>query len=240
MANPQLEDGKTEIANDTAEALAKTHFSPAESKVLWAILRKTYGWHKKADRISYSQFEELTGMNRWHIGPAIKRLVSRHIITVSGTGYLLEYGLQKDFDKWKIVTENGNESLPKTVTKDKDESLPILEKSLPKTVTKSLPISVNTKAINTITKTNNILPEWLDRKTWDAFLEMRNVKKAKPTNYAIELIIKDLAKWRADGEDPQAILEESIKRGWTGVFSLKNKIGGTQNATKSAPDPRKW
>jgi hypothetical protein len=169
-------------------------------------------------------------MNRWHIGPALKQLISRNIITISGTGYLLEYGIQKDYDKWKIVTNNGNEivtnngndSLPKTVTKSKSKSLPILEKSLPKTVTKSLPISVHTNTIKQYTK-ETILPGWIKKETWDAFLEMRNGKKKYPTPYAQGLIIKELDRLRGEGEDPNAILEKSIVETWTAVYSLKGK-----------------
>lgn len=128
MANPQLEDGRTEIANEIVDALAKTHFSPGESKVLWVIFRKTYGYHKIADRISYSQFEEATGLNRWHIYPIVQRLKTRSIINVTGDGYSLFYSFQKDYEKWKslpksvtnhkteIITETSNESLPKSVT----------------------------------------------------------------------------------------------------------------------------
>jgi phage replication O-like protein O len=70
MATPQLEDGRTEIANELLEAIIYTHFSPTEHAVLWAIVRKTYGWHKKIDRISFTQLEGLTRINRRHIAPA--------------------------------------------------------------------------------------------------------------------------------------------------------------------------
>ena len=125
MANPQIEDGHVDIANELVDALAKTYLSPAESKVIWTILRKTYGWHKKTDRISYSQFEEATGMNRWHLGAAVKRLIARNIISVSGPGYSLEYGIQKNYELWQIVTQNSNESLPKSVTKEKTTKVSI-------------------------------------------------------------------------------------------------------------------
>jgi phage replication O-like protein O len=248
MANPQLEDGRTEFANELVDALCKVNLSAYETRVYWFIARKTYGYHQKTDRIPYTQYEKGTGIDRRHIARAITSLKNKNMITVTGLGYALEYGIQKDYDLWKIdtglgnkiITSIGNESLPQQATILKTESLPIQGELTPKEATKSLPKEATSKAIKHISKANNILPEWLDRKTWEAFLEMRTAKKAKPTNYAIDLIIRDLAKWREDGEDPQVILEESIKRGWTGVFSLKNKIGGTQNATKSAPDPRKW
>jgi len=47
MANPQREDGHVDIANETIEALAKIYLSSYETQTLFAIFRKTYGWHKK-------------------------------------------------------------------------------------------------------------------------------------------------------------------------------------------------
>jgi len=126
MANPQIEDGHVDIANELAEAMARTYMSAAENKIFWVIIRKTYGWHKKMDRISYSQFEEATGLDRRHIGPALHRLVSRKIIICTGAGArkMSEYGLQKDHDLWdktrgadeKSDTDLSNKLTPISVT----------------------------------------------------------------------------------------------------------------------------
>jgi hypothetical protein len=65
------------------------------------------------------------------------------------------------------------------------------------------------------------LPDWIDPETWAAFIEMRTAKNAKPTSYALKLILRDLETFREHGHDPNAILQESIKRNWTGVFKPK-------------------
>ena len=39
------------------------------------IFRKTYGWRKKSDRISYSQFEEGTRIDRRNVGRTLRRMV---------------------------------------------------------------------------------------------------------------------------------------------------------------------
>jgi len=110
MARPQLEDGHTKIANEIIEALAKVNLTSHESRVLWCILRKTYGWNKKTDRISYSQFQEVTGIDRRHVGRSLASLKGRQIIICQGEGYALEYGLQKDYELWgNIATIRGNE-----------------------------------------------------------------------------------------------------------------------------------
>ena len=55
MANPQLEDGYTEIANEILEALMRLHLSPNQWQVILCIIRKTYGFKKKVDYIANSQ-----------------------------------------------------------------------------------------------------------------------------------------------------------------------------------------
>jgi phage replication O-like protein O len=84
MATPQIEDGHSVIANELLDAIIKTHFSPIEQAIFWTVVRKTYGWHKKTDRISYTQFEESTGKDRWHIAPALQGLIKRNIIIRQG------------------------------------------------------------------------------------------------------------------------------------------------------------
>lgn len=99
MVSPQIENGYLKLANEIVDALYKINLSAYESRILWFIFRKTYGWNKKSDCISYSQFEE-TGINRRHIGRALKQLKERKIVNVSGSGYKLHYTLQKDYTKW--------------------------------------------------------------------------------------------------------------------------------------------
>lgn len=100
MASPQVENGHIDIANEIAEALCFINLSPRESRVLWALWRKTYGWHKKADRISYSQFEKATGLNRWDISKTLKKLEHRGLITIHTNRQHSTYAFQKDYTTW--------------------------------------------------------------------------------------------------------------------------------------------
>ena len=164
MAKPQKENGHIDIANELAEALCRINLSAYEFRVLWAIWRRTYGWHKKYDRISYSQFEELTKLKRWHIARTLTRLRGRNLIVVIGNGQNLQYGFQKDYEKWdKPLLPNEatkkEELLPEQVTTIKNKPLPIQEKPLPiqeellpNEVMKPLPIQVNTKERKKIQK----------------------------------------------------------------------------------------
>lgn len=74
---------------------------------------------------------------------------------------------------------------------------------------------------NILKKPIFVLPDWIDKKTWEAFLEMRKKKRAVPTERAKELLVKELEKLRAEGYDPTEVLNQSIMRNYTGVFPLK-------------------
>lgn len=104
MANPQKEDGHTDIANEILEALWKVNLSAYETRVLIFLLRKTYGWHKKVDAISLSQFEKAIGLDRRLIHRTLKELSSKGMILVipQDDRKPVSYGFQKDYQKWKL------------------------------------------------------------------------------------------------------------------------------------------
>lgn len=52
-------------------------------------------------------------------------------------------------------------------------------------------------------------------------METRKTKKAKSTAYALRLIVKSLETFRDAGHDPVAILNTSIKAGWSDVYPPK-------------------
>ena len=122
MASPQIENGYTKIANEIIEALAGIRISGEEMQALWVILRKTYGWNKKEDKISLSQFALLTGVKKPNIIRAIKKLLSKKIIIIKNdNGNPLKYRFNKDFDAWKplskkiTVIKKDNKSLSKMI-----------------------------------------------------------------------------------------------------------------------------
>ncbi len=108
MANPQAEDGYTKIANEIMEALARIRIPGEARQVLDVILRKTYGWGKKKDRIALSQFYESTGgMKKPSISRAIKMLLAIKLITVSEKANRngQEYEFNKDYETWNPLAK---------------------------------------------------------------------------------------------------------------------------------------
>lgn len=71
------------------------------------------------------------------------------------------------------------------------------------------------------------LPDWLPLEDWKDFVAMRRKGKDKFTDRAAKLLLKDLDELRGKGHDPGAVLQQSIKRGWAGVFEIKENYGGS-------------
>ncbi len=108
MANPQLEEGHTRIANDILEAVSLLRMSGEESQVFWVVIRKTYGYQKTWDEISLSQFCLATGMNKQNVCRALSKLIKKNMIIKIDKGRTSKYRIQKDYTTWlplsKLIT----------------------------------------------------------------------------------------------------------------------------------------
>jgi phage replication O-like protein O len=105
MADVQKENGYFEFANEIAEALARVNLNAYQQRVLWVIWRKTYGWKKKSDRISRSQFVEMTAIEGRNIDRTIKQLEKMNIITVKRHATKTAvYSFQKNYDAWLLAS----------------------------------------------------------------------------------------------------------------------------------------
>ena len=102
MASPQIENGYAKLANELIKALARLDIKGSEWRIIWAVISKTYGWNKPKDKISLTQFEKETGMNRPACARAIKTLVQQNVLgSIKGdTNNSSIYWIQKNYEKW--------------------------------------------------------------------------------------------------------------------------------------------
>lgn len=63
-----------------------------------------------------------------------------------------------------------------------------------------------------------VVPEWVPREPWEAWLEIRKKVRAKNTDYALSLALKDLEKLRNRGEDPTEVLNRAILGSWKALY----------------------
>lgn len=107
MANPQKENGYTSIANEIIEQLLKAGLNGTELAVILYVIRKTYGYQKKQDQISLSQFLNAIPITKQTLCTALYKLQVVKILrlvkkgTPAGIANLWE--LNKNYDNWLVV-----------------------------------------------------------------------------------------------------------------------------------------
>lgn len=104
--SPQLEDGYVQIAREIVEALCRVNLSAYESRVLWFIFLKTYGFKKKMDWIALSQFAKSLGLDRRLVHRALQSLSSKKMTVIGRDDKNRPtYGFQKDYSLWKVSSK---------------------------------------------------------------------------------------------------------------------------------------
>jgi len=194
MPSPQIENGHLDLANELVDQFCKLNLSPGEWRVLWAILRKTYGWHKKMDRITYSQFEEMTGLDRWNIRRYLNRLLERNIITKTGIGQRLSYGLQKDYSKWQPLSKQTTfTSRPLSKQTTVETIIQTDYGLLSKQTTKPLSKQTTTKAKKETIQKKDIYSQLLDHWNSLGIIQHRNFPKSGKSTFksALDNLLKD-------------------------------------------------
>jgi DNA-binding transcriptional ArsR family regulator len=182
----------------------------AETKCLLYIFRRTYGFQKESDEISLTQFEtgmknkegevldKGTGLKRNNIYKALESLSERGIVLINKSGSINRYSLDLGYEK-DLGTENTHTRYVKE----------------PELGTQS---NIQKKEKESIQKKEEILPEWLNKKSWKEWVDYRKeIKKAlKPSTEK-----KQLSFLEKNKSDHVQIINNSIQNGWTGLFELK-------------------
>ena len=101
MIDPQKEHGYTAIANEIMDALVAYRLPGEQMQCLLFILRKTYGYNKKADQISISQFQVATGLKKPSVSRALNGLLKKRIIKKKASKRAATYWFNKHYDQWE-------------------------------------------------------------------------------------------------------------------------------------------
>jgi len=103
MASPQTENGFTRLANEILDRVVNTPLLGSEFQVVLCVLRKTYGYQKKVDIISLSQFQKATGLSRPTVVKTIKNLMTRKmIVKVYLPDNKISFSFNKNYDEWVV------------------------------------------------------------------------------------------------------------------------------------------
>ena len=154
LETPQLEDGFTRISNEILNDLSKLQISNYAFRVLIQIIRNTYGYQVKSNKIPVTSIATKTGIHKAHVSRAIHELTTKNIITFKNN----KRAYNKDFRTWKLSDKKGTYTHwknPKDVNKvtpignnytynknPQVQNIPqsVLNKKLPQSVTKDTQI----------------------------------------------------------------------------------------------------
>lgn len=122
-----IDDGYTRIANELLEAVMAADLTARQLKVVLAVIRKTYGFGKKFDRITNTQISAMTGIHHTHVCKAKNEMIAMNIIVTNG----LAIGVNKVISDWnfsisqhgKTLAETANETLAKSANTHKPTQL---------------------------------------------------------------------------------------------------------------------
>ena len=107
MADPQLENGYTRIANELLDAICRLKISGNEFRILLFIIRRTYGFHRKSAEISLSEIAGAVGISPKKTSEIIIKLLQMDVICVEiNPGNVPRtIQIQKDYSRWKGIPQ---------------------------------------------------------------------------------------------------------------------------------------
>jgi phage replication O-like protein O len=224
--NPQRENGNRQIANDVYQALISGNFLGSEYKLIFAVISKTWGFNKSSDAISIKQFQKMTNLKRRTIQSILKKLKRQRVIYSAPSKIRVQTGsplnsflFNKHYDTWKVegcnITEGCNIEHPLESEKGAIECKTRVQPGSP---TKETLKETFTKEI--------ILPDWLPLELWNEFKKYRTKIKKPLGLKAQQLNLAKLEKLKLAGNAPQAVIEQTLEKGWQGFFELPENKGG--------------
>ena len=105
MSSPQKENGFVPICTEVMEALIRYRIPGEQRQCLDFIIRKTYGYNKKEDRISNSQFVESTGMNKANVCRALRELSKKQLVVKNDNTTPTTYRFNKHYGEWEPLSK---------------------------------------------------------------------------------------------------------------------------------------
>ncbi len=222
MANPSLNNGYFQIANEIADVLARTSISGSEIRIFWVVCRKTWGWvdkkipnrRKDFDKISYTQFSELTGMKHVNVVRSVQSLVAKRLLLKNEQGY----GINQDYDEWVVVKR-----LPPNIKKGSSQN----EISSSQTTTVgSSQLTTKSSSQLTIYKRKERKIKKIQKKVDD--ISEENIITPKERTKEFFKGVQDMQMRIDDKEYPDTIEMEKLKKFLNG---LMNKYPGVDKKT---------
>jgi DNA replication protein DnaD len=116
MTKPAPKPNYTQAPNVFFDEMMPEIDTLSELKVVLAIIRQTFGWHKNEDELSLSRLEDLTGLSRPSVIVGTEAALNRGVIQRRAQGNSFVYSLVvKDVDQLSPLTSDSKDALPEVV-----------------------------------------------------------------------------------------------------------------------------
>ncbi|BCL70547.1 hypothetical protein TUMSATVNIG1_25100 [Vibrio nigripulchritudo] len=104
------------IPNELADKLCSTRLSDQEHRVLFAVMRRTIGYHKLVDWVSLEQLHEMTDIKKPNLSKTIKTLLERRILVREGR----KLGINPTVSEWVNKARTLSKQITKVMPIDND------------------------------------------------------------------------------------------------------------------------
>ena len=110
-----LENGYTMFSHDIIDTIIdnQARLTAVEIRVLLAIARKTYSFHKKSDWMTNTQIMEKAKMSKGHVSNTLKSLLSKNVTFKDGKNT----GINSTVSDWGVHNPVNNRSSQPSVPK---------------------------------------------------------------------------------------------------------------------------
>jgi len=224
MSCPQLEDGYTPVANEIMDALILYRIPGEQRQCLDFILRKTYGYRKKEDRISNSQFCKATGLKKGNVCRAIKELSKKQLVIKNDNTSPPTYCFNKNYNEWAQLSKK------QPVIKLTTEVIKTDNKSLSKVMdTKAKKTTLQKQTTYTLSDAREfLLGLGVQEQHIADWFAVRKAKKLSPTKTGLEKIVREAKK---AGLSVPEVVKICCERCWGGfdaewLKENRNRKGG--------------
>jgi phage replication O-like protein O len=225
-----LNDGYLRIANQLMSALCLISLSDRESRILNAVILKTYGFNKSFDWISGKQLEDITGIDVSNSSKVKKRLLDRNILIKQGR----KVGINPVVSDWILsinkaeVSIQTNQEVSSGRLNKKSVQINILSKQTKKVVSVDNHKKQDNKTKNTNTKDKassllfkgisfEYLSDEISIEAAKSFIDHRKLLKVPLTQRAFDLAMSEASKAPTVGLTSEQAIDETIAAGWKGI-----------------------
>lgn len=136
--SPQLENGYTKLANELLEALISAGLTARQWTVVMAIIRKTYGFNKKADEIGLSQLAAMTGLDKSNLSRTVRELEAAKVIHRSDGVHAHAFSINKRSKQWGLSNQQPQLSKRQLLSNQQPEGCQNDHKGVVETTTEGL------------------------------------------------------------------------------------------------------